>query len=277
MKKINKLLSMGLLCSTLLGMSSISQASEVRTESTASAKGFTTSGLTYLGDTETFSYKVYTDKYTYGYCSMWSSVYKIVVGESDNTSCYIIAFIESSIDSTGNSAEKRYFRNKQLTIETQFECSAEISMVKSYPDSSSSTTSNTVGFEVNGTITSNSVGVAGGFSYSNTTQYSTVTLTKHQSSTNNVYTNQFIYDFKEYKSGDMTAPNIGLVEERMYVIYQIKNYTGNETFNLTFKTHASIFKDAKWPLSNATRAGEIIDKFDGKSYYGHSESNIAES
>lgn len=278
MKKFLKLLSMGALCVTMLGISNASKAAVARTESTASARGFTTTGLTYLGDTQTLSYKIYTDNYTYGYCSMWSSVYKVVVEESNNTTCFIIGFIESSINSTGNSAKNRYFRNKQLVVETQFECSdSEAFCVNYFPESSSSSTSKSVGFSASGTYDSDGLSGTIGFSYTSTTQYSSVQLRVSDIIKNNVCKTTFTYDFLNYTNGEMVAPNINEVKERMYVVYQIPHYDGTETFNLTFKTHASIFKDATWPRPNGTRAGEIIDKFNGTTYYSHSNTNIDES
>lgn len=248
------------------------------TSSTASVKGFTTTNLDYLGDFGGTTFEISTSKYVYGYCSMWTGVYQLILEEENNTTCYIVTFIESSINSKGYYVSKRYFRNKRLIIDINFECSdKDGGIVVTYPDSSSSTTSTSIGFNANGEVTSNNgIGINGGFTYTSTTQYSTVTLTKNVINSEVEHNVEFIYNFNNYKNGKMVAPNVGEVKERMFVVYQIPHYDGNETYNIEFLTHASIFKDATWPLSNATMAGQIIDKFNGK-YYSHSKKIIDES
>lgn len=59
----------------------------------------------------------------------------------------------------------------------------------------------------------------------------------------------------------MVAPNIGLVRERMFVVFRVENYTGTDAFDMTITTKATIFKDATWPLTDATVSRTVEHKY----------------
>ncbi len=59
----------------------------------------------------------------------------------------------------------------------------------------------------------------------------------------------------------MLAPNIGTVRERMMVLFSVPKYNGQDDYNLTVTTRATIFKDATWPRRNAHGYGEITHTY----------------
>lgn len=232
--------------------------------STADQKGFVTDGLTYITDQINEDITIKTDKYTYGRFSMWTALYKYIVTESDNSNtCYYYALIESSIDSEGKVGSNRFFRNKVLEISLDFYSNSDNFAIVNYtPESSNSTTSSSVSLGINGSVSLDasgpSVTLGGSIAYEKTETYDTVNLVTHKYTLENNHKQlSFIFNFTNWKDGKMIAPNIGLVQERMAVIFAIYDYSEEDDYILSIVTTATIFKDAKWPLTNATLSDSV--------------------
>lgn len=247
------------------------KANTYAAESTASIKGFNTENLTYMSDKDSKEIKVETDKWYYGSYSLWSACYKYVANESNGSkTCYYFALIDSYINSYGKNGD-RYFRNKQLLITVTFEGRSAAGdypiLTEHAPDSSNATVSDTIGFTIggSGSVGDNTgVGVNASLTMTKTTTYSAVTikgddLAKECTESKKFY--QFTYKFANWDDGSMVSPNIGLVRERMFVVFRVENYTGTDAFDMTITTKATIFKDAKWPLSNATVSRTVEHKY----------------
>lgn len=247
------------------------KANTYAAESTATIKGFNTDNLTYMSDKDSAEIVVETDKWYYGSYSSWSACYKYVANESNGSkTCYYFVLIDSYINSSGKN-ENRYFRNKQLLITVAFEgrsAAGDYPILTGYaPDSSNATVSDTIGFTIgaSGSVGDNTgVGVNASLTMTKTTTYSTVNLVcsdlaSESTSTKKLF--QFKYNFANWEDGSMVAPNIGLVRERMFVVFRVENYTGTDTFDMTITTKATIFKDATWPLSNGTVSRTVEHKY----------------
>lgn len=271
MKKINTLLMCIVTMLFIIISSNMTSNTAYAAESTASLKGFNTNNLTYLDDKTTEALKIETDKWYYGSYGLWTACYKYVVTESNGSkTCYYFALIESYINSYGKNG-KRYFRNKQLLINTRFEYRTAIGdepiLVIYQPESSDATTSNTSLFGVGadgscGTTTG--VNFTASLQMTKTTTYSAVNLVcsdKTNEAELQTKKFEFKYLFANWEDGSMKAPNIGMVKERMFVVYGVSNYTGSDAFNLIITAKATIFKDATWPLTDATLSGEVSHKY----------------
>lgn len=259
MKK--KILLLIILLSTILGFS---YCKVFAASSTAEAKGFYTNNMTYLDDAHYDNYTMRTSKYVYGYTSMWIAAYKNIVKETDNSNtCYYTFFIESSIESTGNSVSKRYFRNKDLNISVDSTNSKNAQLIAHYPAPSSSTTTISHGFSVGADSSGN---VSASYSFEKSVSYDTVVLTNYYGTTDNIF--KFMYHFSNYDDGSMVSPNVGLIVEKMAITYAFYNYTGNEKVSFAFYTDSTIFKDATFPLSNGELTGRILYQFENNSFGG---------
>lgn len=241
--------------------------------STAKAKGFTTTGMTYLGDEDITDCKIYGSEFYYGKVSMWAAVYKCIVTEDDGSnSCYYAIFIESSIESRGKTRIgliNNYFRNKYLTINVELlTYDSEETICVDYTKSSSATTSETNTYNIGGAIGADSDGpnaeISAGFSVSYTQSYDTVNLscTKSREGITNAFT--FQYYFTKWKGGSMISPNKGLVTERMYLLYQIENYNGNDNFSLNISTKATIYKDVAGGIDSTVSKTIELSGINGK-------------
>lgn len=173
--------------------------------STSQFKGFDTQNLTYVSDTYIEDVKIISEKGNYyGSYSMWASNYKYYKkNDNGSYSLYLLFFIESSINSSGNSKKRNYFRNKDLNI--SFSLSSQktkyISMT-SCDNGAQTTTSKSFGIGGN-------IGYDGGFvstlnasySISNTASYNSVVLNTSKSSNERLHQAYFNYHFLNYKNG----------------------------------------------------------------------------
>ncbi len=201
----------------------------------------------------------------YGYVSMWSSVYKVIINENNTTSCYVIGFVESYIESVGKVSSK-YFRNKRLEIDVHFECDREAQLVNYFPSSSESSNVCSKSIGITASKDSNGAGLEASFGFEKSIQYDSVTTTIYTKGDNLSPDVNYVFDFLNYKDGAMVSPNCGQVRQKIAVVYQIPKYLGTEVFKMSFRTQANIFKDATWPMPNNELAGEIFDFFDGTNY-----------
>lgn len=238
--------------------------------STASNKGFNTNNLTFVKDTYVEDFDMISEAgYYYGSYSMWVSNYRYYTLDDDGTySLYLIFFIESSINSSGNSIKKNYFRNKDLNIYFKLnsnKCSF-VDMTSSENDSVTSISKSfgcgfSGGYDFGVTATASA-----SFSVINTQSYSSVTLTTSKNSnTNQTYHEaSFKYHFANYTDGAMVSPNVGYVAKRMYLLYQIQGLTSlsKEEYTYSVETEAVIFRDKTWPCRNYTMSRSTIFKGD---------------
>lgn len=233
-------------------------------ENDARIKGFSTNNLTYKSDKSVTDQEIRTSKYKYGCVFMWAANYEWLCNESNgNKTLYVIYFIESSIDSVGKN-KKNYFRNKELKVETNFYSNKKIDTIN-YTETTNNSTSSyskSLGFSGNASAGENSsIGVEGSFSITNTETYDTVSFTQHSESTDNSNYHFFSYFFNKYSDGEMRSPHIGLVKERLFIVFKISDYDSNTSYSMDIKTTAFIFKDATWPKGNYTLDGSIDFKF----------------
>lgn len=259
-KSINIFLCFFILFFIILACDDIASAQS----STASVKGINTTNLNYKSDNYNFK-TIETSKYKYGSMSMWAANYEYVFNESDGSkTLYIIYFVESTIDSVGKN-KTNYFRNKELTIETNFTSTNPSILVNDTDSTTNSQTSFSTSFGVDGKIEigkNPNVSTGASFSMTNTQTYDTINLSKQViNEDKKSVKKEYKFSFLNYKNGKMVSPNIGEVKERLYFIYGIYNYDANTSYSMDIKTTAYIFKDATWPKSNYTLDGSINFKF----------------
>lgn len=237
----------------------INLKSVTASEFTASAKGFATKNLEYVDDIKIENVKMISNKgYNYGSYSMWAANYRYYAETSNGKhSLFLIFFIESAINSRGNSIKRNYFRNKDLNVSFTLE-SKKCYLVSMTNSENNSTTSEskTIGGDLeigyNGSV---SATANASISITKTTSYNTVTLTCDRNSNNNgtLHTASFNYHFNNYTNGKMCAPNIGYVNKRMCLVYEIENASLNqEEYSYSITTEATIFRDKTWPSGNYT-------------------------
>lgn len=233
-------------------------------EGTAITKGFDVKNLDYKSEKSVENEKIETKSYLYGKVSLWVGAYEYLFVTKNESTMYAIYFIEASIESSGKVGKDKFFRNKDLTLETEFYTNNNFRIVNHTTSSEDavSTVSKTIcgsgeigvgNSEVNGKI-------GGSFTLTSSQSYSTVNLIE-SSELNESYKLIFNYHFTQWKDGKMISPNIGLVTKRLYVIYEISNYDSNTEYEFLISSTGTIFKDAKWPKSNSTKSGTINFNF----------------
>lgn len=266
MKKNSKILS--ILCTVFAFINLGIQAGNYTAkadEVIVANKGYEINNMVYLGDQGGENIVMETEKYNYGYYSLWDSCYKYIVDESNGSkTCYYFILIESTIASSGHK-QNRYFRNKEMKILIDFysdnSCGDEPYLAVYEPEGSTSTTTKTITIGVSASagvaiVTGGyelSVGFEASITYTKTVIEDIVKLTLDKGTTSAGHkTLEYQYYFSNYKDGAMVSPNVGAVTKRMVAVYAVENYTGIDSFTLNITTTASIFKDATWPLKNYT-------------------------
>ena len=235
-------------------------------ESTAAYKGFSTNNLEYISDEVVEDKRIYGSNFYYGRVSMWAATYKTIVLEEDNrSSCYYFIFVESSIESRGKAKIgwiKNYFRNKYLTINVSLKSNKVVNLIDytTSDNGASASTTKSFGFGAEGSAGADgaNVGVNCSYTISNTATYNAVCLTSKKSSSDDNKEKYFTFEyyFKNWKNGAMHAPNIGLVRERVALVYQIEDYRASDNCSINIETTATIFKDVKTGV-NSTKSGSI--------------------
>ncbi len=107
-----------LLLSFLLFLSFYLNVDLNASSSTAQNKGFNTTNFTYVKDAYVEDIAMVSDAgYYYGSYSMWvANCRYFTLDQAGTYSLYLLFFIESSINSSGNSIKRNYFRNIDLNI-----------------------------------------------------------------------------------------------------------------------------------------------------------------
>lgn len=235
---------------------------------TAAMKGYETSGLDYLSDEAIINHKIYSSANTYyGSMGLWAANYKYVTVDQNGVPIvYYVVFIEAYIDSRGEN-NNYFFRNKQLIIDykTKIWSGRNGFMLINHSEGTDAAVSLSNGWSIDGALeggispTGPSVGVSLGASFSNNTMvsYPAVSMTVHTEDLGGWDHICFQFDFANWKKGAMISPNVGLVSQGVYLVYEAANYIGNEVWNATIEAEATIFKDGKWPRSNGTVSDKI--------------------
>ena len=267
MKRLIRVLLVLLLTFTCLCLNNKTFAAE----STAEIKGYKTVGLKYYSD-KSSNMVIKTDSYKYGEVGAWISIYRGLVPQSDGTTvAYYVCFVDAYLQSEGHIG-KNYFRNKELMVEVDFASAYSFQLVNYTEGSNDATTSESVTW-------SGSLGISGeagtsginagatgeiGFSYTKSQTYSTVNCEFNSNNENSHEISTYKFRFTKWKDGKMISPNIGRVNERVSLVYEIANFNGEDNFTLNINVEGTVFKDATWPHKNYTESRSInLESIDG--------------